>query len=41
LIGAAIAASAYAAIRMPDTVISTPQGERALASEQAERSRPK
>jgi aquaporin Z len=37
LVGAAIAALAYAAIRMPDTVISTPQGERALASEQTER----
>lgn len=37
LIGAVIAAIAYAAIRIPDTVISTPQGERALASEQSER----
>jgi aquaporin Z len=41
LIGAAIAAFAYAAIRLPDTVISTPQGERALASEQAQRRNPK
>ena len=40
LIGAAIAAFAYAAIRLPDTVITTPQGERALASEQAQRARP-
>jgi aquaporin Z len=38
LVGAVIAAIAYAMIRMPDTVISTPQGERALASEQTERS---
>jgi aquaporin Z len=41
LIGAAIAAFAYAAIRMPDTVITMPQGERALSSEQAERRTPK
>jgi aquaporin Z len=39
LIGAAIAAFAYAAIRLPDAVITTPQGERALASEQAQRAR--
>jgi aquaporin Z len=39
LIGGAIAAFAYAAIRLPDTVITTPQGERALASEQAQRAR--
>lgn len=37
LVGAAIAAFAYAAIRIPDTVITTPQGERALASEQSQR----
>jgi len=41
LIGAAIAAFAYAAIRLPDTVITTPAGERALGSEQAERRHPK
>jgi aquaporin Z len=40
LIGAAIAAAAYAAIRIPDTVITTPQGERALVSEQVERTSP-
>jgi hypothetical protein len=40
LIGAAIAAFTYAAIRLPDTVISTKQGERALASEQAQRRHP-
>ncbi len=37
LIGAAMAAFVYAAIRLPDNIISTPQGERALASEQAQR----
>lgn len=37
LIGAALAAGVYGAIRMPDELISTPQAERALASEQAER----
>jgi aquaporin Z len=37
LVGAVIAALAYAAIRLPDNVITTPQGERALASEQAQR----
>lgn len=37
LIGGAIAAYAYAAIRLPDTLITTPQGERALADEQAQR----
>src|SRR5450755_422795 len=36
---AVIAAIAYAAIRIPDTVITTPAGERALGSEQAERRR--
>ncbi len=36
-VGAVIAAVAYAAIRIPDTVITTPAGERALASEQAQR----
>src|SRR5271170_5953708 len=41
LVGAAIAAFAYAAIRLPDTVITTPAGERALGSEQAERRHPK
>ena len=40
LIGAALAAGAYAAIRLPDTVITTPAGERALASEQAQRRNP-
>jgi len=37
LVGAAVAAGFYAGIRLPDTVITTQQGERALASEQAER----
>jgi aquaporin Z len=37
LVGAAVAAGVYSAIRLPDVVISTPQGERALASQQAER----
>jgi aquaporin Z len=36
-VGAAVAAGIYSAIRLPDVVISTPQGERALASQQAER----
>jgi aquaporin Z len=40
LAGAAIASLAYSAIRMPDTVITTPAGERALASEQAQRRNP-
>jgi aquaporin Z len=39
LAGAALAAGIYLGIRLPDAVISTPQGERALASEQAERSK--
>ena len=38
-IGAVLAAMAYAAMRIPDAVITTPAGERALASEQAERRR--
>jgi aquaporin Z len=37
LVGAAMAAGVYSAMRLPDVVITTPQGERALASEQAER----
>ncbi len=41
LIGAAIAAGVYGAIRIPAELISTPQAERALASEQAERRRSK
>jgi aquaporin Z len=36
-VGAAIAAIAYGVIRVPDVRIGTPQAERALASEQAER----
>src|SRR5271156_3140252 len=36
-VGAVVAALVYGAMRLPDVVISTPQGERALASEQAER----
>jgi hypothetical protein len=36
-----IAALAYGAIRIPDTIITTPAGERALASEQAQRRNPK
>jgi aquaporin Z len=40
LIGGAIAAFVYAAIRLPDTIITTPQGERALGSEQEERRGP-
>lgn len=37
LIGAALAAGIYGAIRLPAGLLSTPQAERALASEQAER----
>jgi aquaporin Z len=37
LIGAAIAAGVYGAIRLPAELITTPQAERALASQQAER----
>jgi aquaporin Z len=37
LVGAVLAALAYATIRLPDTVITTPAGERALDSEQAQR----
>jgi aquaporin Z len=37
LVGAAIAALAYGAIRVPDTIITMPVGDRALASEQAQR----
>ncbi len=37
LIGAAVAAGAYGIIRLPAEGISTPQAERALASEQEER----
>jgi aquaporin Z len=37
LVGAVVAAGLYYAIRLPDVVITTSQGERALASEQAER----
>ncbi|HEY0704139.1 MAG TPA: aquaporin Z [Candidatus Acidoferrales bacterium] len=37
LVGAMLAAGFYAAIRMPDTIITTPAGERALDSEQAQR----
>jgi aquaporin Z len=36
-VGATVAAGVYSAMRLPDVVISTPAGERALASEQAER----
>jgi aquaporin Z len=39
LIGAAIAAVVYGAIRIPAEVITTPQAERALKSQQAERGR--
>jgi aquaporin Z len=39
LIGAAIAAAVYAAIRIPAELITTPEAERALRSEQAERGR--
>ena len=37
LIGAAIAAGIYSAMRLPDELISTPRAERALPSEQVER----
>jgi aquaporin Z len=37
LIGAALAAVVYGFIRMPDVIISVPQAERALPSEQRER----
>jgi aquaporin Z len=37
LIGAAVAAVVYGLIRTPDTIISVPQAERALPSEQRER----
>jgi aquaporin Z len=37
LVGAVLAAGFYAAIRLPDTLITTPAGERALDSEQAQR----
>jgi aquaporin Z len=40
-IGAALAAVVYGAIRIPAELITTPQAERALASEQAERGRRK
>jgi aquaporin Z len=36
-VGAAVGAGIYSAIRQPDVVISTPKGERALGSQQAER----
>ena len=36
-VGAVVAALVYGAMRLPDVVISTPQAERALVSEQAER----
>jgi len=39
LIGAAIAAGTYGAIRLPAEPLSTPQAEQALASEQVERER--
>jgi hypothetical protein len=35
-----VAAGIYAVIRVPDRLITTPQAERALASEQAERGKP-
>jgi aquaporin Z len=38
LIGAALAAVIYGLIRTPDTIISVKQAERALPSEQRERS---
>src|ERR1700748_2305609 len=41
LAGAVLAALAYAAIRLPDAVISTSVGERALASEQSQRQSPR
>ena len=37
LVGAAIAALAYAVVRMPEVVITTKAAERALGSQQAER----
>jgi aquaporin Z len=37
LVGAVVATGVYGAIRLPDVVITTPQAERALASQQAER----
>jgi aquaporin Z len=37
LLGAAVAAAAYAMIRLPDELITVREAERALASEQAER----
>jgi aquaporin Z len=40
LVGAVVGAGIYGAIRVPDRLITTPQAERALASEQAERGRP-
>ena len=40
-IGAALAAVVYGAIRVPAELITTPEAERALASQQAERSRRK
>jgi aquaporin Z len=40
LLGAVVAAGIYGVIKVPDRVITTPQAERALASEQAERGRP-
>src|ERR1700759_650103 len=39
LIGAAVAAVVYGVIRVPAQLITTPEAERALASEQAERKR--
>ncbi len=39
LVGAVIAAAIYGVVRLPAEVITTPQAERALASEQAERGR--
>jgi aquaporin Z len=41
LIGAVLAATIYSVIRVPAELITTPQAERALASEQAERGRSK
>jgi aquaporin Z len=40
LVGAAAAAGLYSAMRLPAVLISTPEAERALASEQAERRKP-
>ncbi len=39
LAGAALAAFAYGAVRLPETTLTTRQSEQALASEQAERSK--